>query len=49
MDYLKENGINSQQIIYINFEDMNFANSDNNPPVDYDGIKSINALEWLMG
>ncbi len=29
MDYLKENGINSQQIIYINFEDMNFANLDN--------------------
>jgi predicted AAA+ superfamily ATPase len=21
---------------------------DNNPPVDYDGIKSINALEWLI-
>jgi len=29
MDYLKENGISPQQIIYINFEDMNFANLDN--------------------
>jgi len=29
MDYLKESGISPHQIIYINFEDMNFANLDN--------------------
>ena len=37
-DYLRQNGIGNDQIVSINFEEA-----------DFDGIKKINILDWLLG
>ena len=66
-NYLLNNGVNKEQIISINFEDIDYVerelyplNSisdhnpkylltlDDDPPTSHNGIKQLNAIDWLL-